>query len=127
MNMETVLHKEIENEFDGLSKLEVGTEKYNSVVDGIAKLVDRAIAIDKLNAEMDTKHDDREIDTEFRTRQMDEEKKDRRVRNGIAVAGIVIPTAVTIWGTLKTLKFEEVGTVTTNAGREFMKRIFSRK
>lgn len=127
MNMETVLHNEIENEFNELSKLEVGTEKYNSAVDGIAKLVDRAIAIDKLNAEMDTKHDDREIDTEFRTRQMDEEKKDRRVRNGIAVAGIVIPTAVTIWGTLKTLKFEEVGTVTTNAGREFMKRIFSRK
>lgn len=127
MNMETVLHNEIENEFNELSKLEVGTEKYNSAVDGIAKLVDRAITIDKLNAEMDTKHDDREIDVEFRTRQMDEEKKDRRVRNGIAVAGIVIPTAVTIWGTLKTLKFEEVGTVTTNAGREFMKRIFSRK
>lgn len=127
MNMETVLHNEIKNEFNELSKLEVGTEKYNSAVDGIAKLVDRAITIDKLNAEMDTKHDDREIDVEFRTRQMDEEKKDRRVRNGIAVAGIVIPTAVTIWGTLKTLKFEEVGTVTTNAGREFMKRIFSRK
>lgn len=127
MNMETVLHNEIENEFNELSKLEVGTEKYNSAVDGIAKLVDRAITIDKLNAEMDTKHDDREIDVEFRTRQMDEEKKDRRVRNGIAVAGIVIPTAVTIWGTLKTLKFEEVGTVTTNAGREFIKRIFSRK
>lgn len=127
MNMETVLHNEIENEFNELNKLEVGTEKYNSAVDGIAKLVDRAITIDKLNAEMDTKHDDREIDVEFRTRQMDEEKKDRRVRNGIAVAGIVIPTAVTIWGTLKTLKFEEVGTVTTNAGREFMKRIFSRK
>lgn len=127
MNMETVLYNEIESEFEELSKLEVGSEKYNSAVDGIAKLVDRAIAIDKLNAEMDAKHDEQEIDIEFRTKQMNEEKKDRMARNGIAVAGIVIPTAVTIWGTLTTLKFEEVGTVTTNAGREFIKRIFSRK
>ena len=127
MNMETTLHNEIDSEFEELSKIEVGSQKYKDAVDGIAKLVDRAIEIDKLNAEMDTKHDEQEIDIEFRTKQLEEEMKDRKARNGIASAGIAIPTAVTIWGTLKTLKFEEVGTVTTNAGREFIKRLFSRK
>ena len=127
MNKETLLRDEIEKEFDELRKLEVGSEKYKVAVDGVTKLVDRAIEMDKINAEMDARHDEHEIDMELKNRQMDEEKKDRGVRNSIAIAGIVIPTAVTIWGTLKTLKFEEVGVVTTNAGREFMKRIFSRK
>ena len=56
----------------------------------------------------------------------EEEKKDRKWKNGISVAGIVVPIVVTVWGTLKTLKFEETGTVTTNAGRSFMNRLFKK-
>lgn len=127
MNLETVLNNEIESEFEELSKMEVGSAKYSAAVDGIVKLVDRANAIDKLNAEMDTKHDDREIDIEFKTKQLEEEKKDRKARNRIAIAGIAIPTAVTIWGTIFTLNFDRSDIVTTSAGHEFVKRLFSRK
>ena len=127
MNVETLLHEEIQHEFDGLRDIEMGTDEYKTAVDGLTKLGDKAIEFDKIHAENDAKYDDRENDTKLRTRQMDEEAKDRKVRNGIAIAGIVIPTAVTIWGTLKSFKFEETGTVTTIMGRGFIQKLLPHK
>ena len=126
MKNETLLHEEIQGEFEELKKLEVGSEKYKTAVDGLTKLMDRAIEIDKLNVGAEERRDARDIDAELRQQQLDEDVKDRKVRNTISVLGIVIPTAVTIWGTLKSLKFEESGTLTTNAGRNFMNRIFKK-
>lgn len=126
MKNETLLHEEIESEFKELKKLEAGSEKYKLAVDGLTKLVDRAIEIDKLNDSAEDRREARDADMEIKQQQLHEDVKDRKVRNGIAVAGIIIPTAVTIWGTLKSLKFEETGTITTNAGRNFISRIFKK-
>ena len=126
MKNETMLHEEIQNEFEELKKIEVGSDKYKTAVDGLTKLMDRAIEIDKLNVGAEERLDTRNIDAELRQEQLEADVKDRKVRNVISIAGIVIPTAVTIWGTLKSLKFEETGTVTTNAGRNFMNRIFKK-
>lgn len=126
MNIRNVLEEEIENEFDELSKIEVGTYKYKSAVDGVTKLVDKAIDLEKFYVEMEDKVDARESEADLKAKQIKNDKKDQIVRNGIAIAGIVVPTAITIWGTLTTLKFEEVGTVTTNAGRAFMNRLFKK-
>ena len=62
-----------------------------------------------------------------RVQQAEDERKDRKLKNGISVAGIVIPIVVTIWGTLKTLKFEETGTVTTIMGRGFIQKLLPKK
>lgn len=126
MKNETMLHEEIQSEFEELKKIEVGSDKYKTAVDGLTKLMDRAIEIDKLNVGAEERLDARNIDAELRQEQLEADVKDRKVRNVISIAGIVIPTAVTIWGTLKSLKFEETGTVTTNAGRNFMNRIFKK-
>lgn len=126
MKNETLLHEEIESEFKELKKLEAGSEKYKLAVDGLTKLVDRAIEIDKLNDSAEDRREARDADMEIKQQQLHEDAKDRKVRNGIAIAGIIIPTAVTIWGTLKSLKFEETGTITTNAGRNFISRIFKK-
>lgn len=125
MKNETMLHEEIQSELDELSKIEVGSEKYKVAVDGVAKLIDRAIEIDKINADAQEKVESRETEIDLKLKQLEEDKKDRKVRNGIAIAGIGIPAVVSIWGTLKTLKFEEVGTVTTLAGREHLRKIFN--
>lgn len=126
MKIETLLHEEIKEEFDELGKLEVGSEQYKITVDGIAKLVDRAIEIDKLNTESEDRIDQRNVDSDLKTKQMKEDRIDRIVRNSIAIAGIVIPTVVTIWGTITTLEFEKEGTITTASGREFIKKLFKR-
>ena len=125
MKIETILQEEIKSEFEELKGMELGTDEYKTTVDGLTKLVDRAIKIEELNNDVQDKiYKENELD--LKQQQIEEEQKDRKVRNSITVASIVIPTIVTIWGTLKTLKFEEVGTVTTNAGRNFMNRLFKK-
>ena len=127
MKIETLLHEEIQDEFKNLKEMELGTEEYKTTVDGLAKLVDRAIEIDKLNIAAQDKIDSREIEVDLKQQQINDEKQDRKIRNGIAIAGIVIPTIVTIWGTLKSFKFEKDGTVTTIMGRGFIQKLLPNK
>ena len=127
MNIETLLNDEIKSELDLLKDMEVGSDDYKMTVDGLVKLMDRASEIEKINIEHEEKSSDREADTDIKLAQMEEDKKDRFVRNLISVAGILIPTAVTIWGTLKSLKFEQEGTVTTIMGRGFINKLLPKK
>lgn len=127
MNIETLLNDEIESELKLLKDMEIGSDDYKMTVDGLVKLMDRAIEIEKINVEHEEKSSDREADTDVKLAQMEEDKKDRVIKNLIGIAGILIPTAVTIWGTLKSLKFEEEGTVTTIMGRGFINKLLPKK
>ena len=127
MKNEELLHEEIESELKCLKDLEIGTEQYKVTVDGLTKLVDRAIEIDKLNLEAEEKSKNRLNDVDFKQKQIEEERKDRLIRNCISAAGIVIPSLITIWGTLKTFKFEEDGTITTVMGRGFINKLLPTK
>lgn len=116
MDIETLLNKELKSEFEVLEELEGGTDDYVKMVDGIAKLMDRAIEIEKINLE----HDER-------IEQAKEEKKDRLIKNIMTAAGIIIPTIVTIWGTKASFKFEQEGTITTIMGRGFINKLLPKK
>ena len=126
-NIETLLHEEIQYGFDALSKMERGSEIHKTTVDEVAKLFDKAIEIEKIEVEAKEKAKAREIEASLKRAQMEEDRKDRRFKNGIAIGGIVLPLAVTIWGTFKTLKFEEEGTVTTMMGRGFINKLIPKK
>ena len=126
-NIETLLHEEIQDGFDALSRMERGTEIHKTTVDEVAKLFDKAIEIEKIEVEAKEKAKAREIEASLKRAQIEEDRKDRRVKNGIAIGGIVLPLAVTIWGTFKTLKFEEEGTVTTIMGRGFINKLIPKK
>ena len=125
MKNETMLHEEIKSELEELGKTEVGSDSYKVAIDGIVKLMDRAIEIDKLNSDAEDKIENREIEYDLKNKQMEEDRKDRKARNAIAIAGIVVPAVVAIWGTFKTIKFEEKGTITTSAGREHTRKLFN--
>lgn len=127
MNIEKQLHVEIANEFESLSKMELGTDEYRNTVDGITKLVDRAIEMERLNVDIHEKELVRESDTDLRLKAMDDERFDRVVKNCLTAAGILIPTAVTIWGTLKSIEFEKEGTITTIMGRGFIQKLLPKK
>lgn len=126
-NIETLLHEEIQDGFDALSRMERGTEIHKTTVDEVAKLFDKAIEIEKIEIEAKEKAKSREIEASLKRAQMEEDRKDRKLKNGIAIGGIVLPLAVTIWGTFKTLKFEEEGTVTTMMGRGFINKLIPKK
>ena len=123
MEIEKMLEEEIRTEFDALRAVELGSQTYETMVDGLTKLTDRAIELKKIEAEREDKKNE-----EFRANvQMGEERRDRWARNGIAIAGIILPLAVTIWGTRTSLKFEEEGTITTVAGRGFINKLIPKK
>lgn len=123
MRIDTLLKDEIENEFNELSRMEIGTEEYKATVDGLTKLVDRAINIDNFEAELQEKVDSRMSDYELKLQAAKDDKINRVVSHCINVAGIMLPIAVTIWGTKTSLKFEETGTITTSMGRGFIQRL----
>ena len=127
MKVETMLHDEILNEFEGLKKLEVGSDGYRAAVDGISKLLDRAIEYDKLDAECNERSLNRGFEEDYKLQLAEDEKRDRRIKNGITIAGIVIPSVITIWGTIKSLNFEKEGTVTTIMGRGFINKLLPKK
>ena len=139
-----LLDTEISNELSDLGDLERGSETYKVAVDCITKLMDKRIEMEKLERDTQAKDKDREIESKkaegdltdkAKSREIDEkklaqianEKNDQLFKNGIAIAGIVIPSMITIWGTFKTLKFEETGTVTTIMGRGFVNKLIPKK
>jgi hypothetical protein len=127
MSIDTKLIVEIEDELDKLGELEVGSDKHRTAVDGVTKLLDRAIEIKRVDIECEDKAAARESEQTLKTQQMKDDRKDRIVKNIIGAAGVVLPLVVTIWGTKVSLKFEETGTVTTQMGRGFIQRLFHKK
>ena len=140
-----LLEDEISAEFNTLKDMELGSEPYKTAVDQLTKLMDRSISLEKLDNESDDKVKDRESDMNYKTEQlandkeyrdsditlrkeqMDNDKRDRLIVNIITAAGIIIPSFITVWGTYKTLKFEEQGTVTTIMGRGFINKLLPKK
>ena len=127
MKIETVLHEEIHNEFGELKKLEVGSEGYRTAVDGICKLLDRAIEHDKLDAECNDKSLNRGFEEDYKLQLAEDEKRDRRIKNIITIVGIAVPSVITIWGTIVSLNFEKEGTITTIMGRGFINKLLPKK
>lgn len=127
MNIEELLNDEIQDELENLSKMELGSDTYKVTVEGLTKLVDKSIELEKVRLEMSDKAENRETELDLKHQQIQNEKRDQVVRNGIAIAGLIVPTIITIWGTLKTLKFEETGTVTTIMGRGFIQKLLPKK
>ena len=124
---EKKLYDEINPELEDLSKMALGTEEYKVTVDGLTKLMDRAIDMKKFDTEYTERIENQKMDNCLRQKQMDEERKDRLIKNGISIAGIVIPSLITIWGTVKSMEFEKEGTITTIIGRGFINKLLPKK
>lgn len=126
MKIENMLREEIQTEIEELGKLELGSDKYKSTVDGVTKLVDRVIEMEKIDIERQDRIDAREEETQIKMTEMNVDRKDRIIKNILTAAGIIIPVGVTIWGTKVSLKFEETGTITTTSGRNFINKLFKK-
>lgn len=127
MNVERLLRKEIVEELETLSKIEIGSEEYKSTVDGLTKLIDRVIEMEKLDREMDEKIKSREDERCLRTQELYENQKNRKFSNYITIGGLVVPAVLTVWGTIKTINFEKEGTITTIMGRGFINKLLPKK
>lgn len=146
--IETLLCEEIQSQLELLKGTDVNSEEYKKLVDGITRLTDKAVDLKKVSVEADETAQKMEFerekfelerekfeqekaqnsaDVELKIKQMEDSKKDRRIQNGIAIAGIAVPTFVTIWGTIKSIKFEQTGSITTIMGRGFINKLLPKK
>ena len=124
------LDAEISTELDLLKDTEMPSDEYKTAVECISKLIDRRNEIDKIDLEKDKHRLSEIIETNKINREKtlsEQNEKDQLFKNLISVGSILIPVFVTIWGTYKTLKFEETGTVTTIMGRGFIGKLIPKK
>lgn len=127
MRIEELLKKEICEDLENLSNTEFGSDEYKVGIDSVTKLIDREVELRKIEVDRLEKIESRKADEEYKAKQIKENRIDKIIGYVVNVAGIVIPVVVTIWGTKVSLKFEEEGTITTTAGRNFFSRMFFKK
>ena len=126
MSIKTALTDEVMTEVKELNKMTLGTDEYRVTVEGISKLAEKAIELERLEQERKEKVESRNLENDLKLMQLAEDRKDRRVKNGLTAAGIVLPLGATIWGVLKSLKFEETGSVSSIVGRDLIKKLLPR-
>lgn len=123
MSIYNLLRDEIHREVESLRKEDIGTDSYKATVDGVTKLVDRVIEMEKMDIEAQNRADNRESEAALKREEMKHERTDRWIKNSISLVSLGVYAGVTVWGTLKTFKFEETGTVTSLVGRGFISNI----
>ena len=130
MELDNLLEEQIKGGLEGLGYLDMGSEEYKSASEAITKLIDREIELKKLDSANDDKRHQRLIeikDRELDRKKYESDEKDRWIKNGLTAAGLIIPTIVTIWGTIKSFEFEEKGSITTIMGRGFVNKLLPKK
>ena len=123
INYRTALDERISTEIEVLQSMETNSDDYKIMVEGLTKLIDRSIELEKIEV---TKVQEAEK-IKLEAKQAKDNKISQWIGYAINVAGIVIPVAVTIWGTKVTLNFEKEGTITTMSGKGFASRLFPKK
>ena len=127
MSMKNDLVEEFESELEELGKMEVGTEKYKTLVDGVTKLADRIIEIDKVENEHVVQIDTQEQEYAIKAQQLKDEKKDRFIKNCIAVGTFVGGVLVYSLAFIASMHFEREGTLTTEGGRSSLRQLLKLK
>lgn len=123
MNIRELLEERVQTDLENLDGMDVGSTEYQTTVKGITEMADRIIEIDKIEKDYEEKEVSRKEGNELKKREL----LDQMIKNGLTFVSIAGGFVITAWGTIKTFKFEETGTITSNAGRGFMNRIFSKK
>lgn len=122
MNIKNLLQDELKSELEELGKMELGKEEYKVTVDGVTKLTDRLIELEKIENERYEKEVERDIETEFKNAQMNDERKHRKVGYLISIGTFVGGMIFTNAMTNKSMRFEKDDTFTSSVGREWNKK-----
>lgn len=126
MGINNVLRDEFEKEVKELSRMQVGTDEYKVAVDGVTRLADRVIELEKLESDKNAKEFEniaRMEEQELKREQLKSEKKDRAVKNVITVGGAVLSVAVYALAFIASTNFEREGTFTTEGGKNSIRQL----
>lgn len=123
MSVKNVLSEEFHNELKELRKLKVGTDEYRIAVEGVTKLADRIIEIEKNEQEASIKEISRQDENELKAAQLEDEKRAQLIRNWIEGIKIVGGLGFAAWAFVASMNFEKEGTLTTEGGRNALRQL----
>lgn len=119
-----LLDEGIKSQIKMISNMDIEDENYSKLVDGLVKF--HKLRIEEMKSITDLEDrtykretDERtnELDERIRQDQLSEQKKERYIRIGLDVAGLLVPIMFySVW-MRKGLKFEETGTFTSTTFR----------
>lgn len=127
MELKTILKEEIGNEIGELAKIELGTDKYDSMVEGIADLITAYSNLEELELKKsESALEESKVDIEYEKVRNESNKAVYGVIKDLAI--ILVPTGInaviTIAGTRAMFEFEREGTVTSRVGNKIVDRLF---
>lgn len=124
MSIKTKLIEEFENQLEEVGKMSVGTDEYKTVVDGVTKLADRIIDIEKFESDNRFREDTLLNEIVTKEQQLKDEKHDRFVKNCIAIGVPVASLLTTGLAFVASMNFEKNGHIfSTEGGRSALKRL----
>lgn len=123
MSIKTELIEELRSQLGGLHQMKLGDDEYRYTVDGVTKLADRVIELEKLEVETELKGSEIEIEENLKKEEMRELSKDRKTRNVIEAAKVVIPVTAACVMAIVSMKWEKLDTLTSTAGKSALRDI----
>lgn len=126
MGIKNILRDELEKELKELSRMQIGTEQYKITVDGVTRLSDRIIELEKLESENAVKDFENIVRTEeqdLKREQLKSEKRDRAIKNVITVGTAVLSVAVYALAFIASTNFERDGSFTTEGGKNSIRQL----
>lgn len=126
-DLKTKLTEEVLEEIKALKDVTIGDEVYKEAVNGIAKLSDKVIELERIEVEARLKNEAQILETTFREEEAKlkreeakTEKKDKKTKNILTCVNVVGGFAVLVWGALNTWHYEEKGTIGSKMGNMFI-------
>ena len=110
MSVKSLLTDEICGQVNEISKLVVGTEESKTAINGAGILMDKLNDVQRLEIERE---------------KAENERKDRKIKNGITIGTAVTGAFITIGASLLAYIYEERGTITSMPGRKSVDRAFN--
>lgn len=124
MTIKNGLVEEFNSQLDEVGKMEVGSDKYKIAIDGVTKLADRIIEIEKLESDASLKFEHQSMDATFKERQMEADRKDKLVRYAIDGTKIIGGFGLTAWAFVSAMNFEKEGHLfSTEGGRNALRSL----
>lgn len=122
--IKSLLDEEIKSQIITISGMNVEDDDYSKAIDSLVKLhklrIEETKSITDLYNQMYKRENDEktcELDEEIRREQLSEQKKERYIRIGLEVAGLLVPIMFYSAWMRKGFKFEETGTFTSTTFR----------
>ena len=117
-----LLETELQSKIEELGRTKVGTEEHEAVLDEIKTLTSSLKELKEVSIDAE----DKRMNYELKSEQLIDEKKDRKIKNGIAIASLAVTTVTSLGLAYWTFRFDEKGSITSTLGRTILNKFIPR-